>query len=92
MSARLSFNAVVMELSRSKLTPTASRFSARKSRRSVSAPSTLFTALATSLGVFVSSVVTAARFWLNEANRSLLEYSAATSSCRLRTVLKMSSA
>ena len=50
------------ELSRSNVTPIASRFSARKSRKSVSAPSRPLTALATSLGVFVNSVVTLARF------------------------------
>ncbi|CAM3145810.1 hypothetical protein MYCO108962_01945 [Mycobacterium colombiense] len=92
ISPRLSLSAVVIEPNRSNVTPAASRFSARKSRTSVSAPSRDFKALPTSLGVFDSSVVTPARFWLNDASRSLLEYSADTSSCRLRTVLKMSSA
>ncbi|CAG6932433.1 hypothetical protein PICSAR240_04409 [Mycobacterium avium subsp. paratuberculosis] len=91
-SPRLSLSAVVMEPRRSTVTPIASRFSARKSRTSLSAPSSDFSALPTSLGVLVSRVVTAARLVLNEASRSLLEYSADTSSCRLRTVLKMSSA
>src|SRR4029077_16205711 len=43
-----------------------------------------------SLGVLVITVVTLARFLLNEASKSLLEVSADTNSSRLRTVLKMS--
>ncbi len=92
MSLRLSSSAVVIDPSRSKVTPIDSRFSARKSRTSLSAVSSARTALPTSLGLLVSTVVTLARFWLNAASRSLLEYSADTSSCRLRTVPKMSSA
>ena len=73
MSRRLSFSAVVMALRWSKVVPMASRLSATKGRRSLTAPSRPCIAWPHSLGVLVSTVVTLARFLLNEASRSLLE-------------------
>lgn len=90
MSSVLSVSACDTDASLSDVVPRASRFSATKLFRSPTTSFRFLAASATSVGLFVSSPVTDARFWFSRRISSVLSRNADTRVEMFLTLLNMS--